>query len=114
MRTAFQPCAPYKFARDPKFQYFMKCYESSESVLPVLHYVAQKTLLLESYTLSIGHAKALAKACEYFGEAGINRIVFDNCGIDDEEFAEILRGCARLRDFKKIIYRYNVLQDESI
>ena len=83
-------------------------------VLPILHYVNKKTLCLQSYTLSIGHAKALAKACENFEHTYINRIIFDNCGIDDGEFAQILKGLNNLKDFKKIIYRYNIFQNESL
>ena len=73
-------------------------------MLPLLRYITKKTLCLQSYTLSIGHAKAIAKACKYFsGE--LNRVIFDNCGLDDEEFAEILEGLAQMRDFKRIVYR---------
>lgn len=71
-------------------------------------------MCLEGYTLSIGHAKALAKACEHFEESGINRIIFDNCGIDDEEFSEILYGLQKLKDFKQITYRYNIMKEASI
>ncbi len=45
-----------------------------------------------SYTLSIGHCKALAKAFEFLDKINVNRVIFDNCGIDDEEFAAILKG----------------------
>jgi hypothetical protein len=64
--------------------------------------------------LSIGHCRALAKACEHFGGFGINRMIFENCGIDDGEFAEILMGIQKLKDFKKIIYRYNSFDEESL
>ena len=102
------------YAKDPKFQWFKVCSENNETILPVLHYVYKKTLCLKSYTLSIGHAKALAKACEFFEQSNINRIIFDNCGIDDEEFAEILNGINKLKDFKKIIYRHNIFQLNSL
>ena len=55
----------------------------------------------------MGHCKALAAACPLFGYMNINRIIFENCGIDDGEFAAILRGLQTLRDLKKIIYRQN-------
>jgi len=38
----------------------------------------------------------------------------DNCGIDDQEFAMILRGLQQMKDFKKIAYRYNIFQRESL
>ena len=81
--------------------------------MPVLDYVHNKCLTLQSYTLSIGHCNALGKAFEHFKDF-INRAIFDNCGIDDKEFASILRGIQKLRDFKKIIYRYNVFSEESL
>ena len=56
----------------------------------------KRTLYLQDYTLSIGHCHGLARACEYFDKIGINRIYFDNCGIDDEEFAAILEGVNKL------------------
>jgi len=79
----------------------------------VLDYVHDNTLCLQSYTLSIGHCNALAKAFEYFDDF-INRVIFDNCGIDDDEFASILRGILKLKDFKKIIYRYNEVHRNSL
>lgn len=103
-----------QYAKDPKFQWFQVCRDTHETVLPVLHYVYKKTLCLKSYTLSIGHAKALAKACELFEKSNINRIIFDNCGVDDDEFSEILNGLNNLKDFKKIIYRHNIFHLKSL
>ena len=34
-------------------------------------------------------------------------MLFDNCGIDDEEFSLILKGLDDLHHFKNIIYRNN-------
>jgi hypothetical protein len=56
----------FKFNEDPKFLYFKQCYQDSELELPVLNYVREKTLCLKSYTLSIGHCKALAKVFGFF------------------------------------------------
>ncbi len=75
--------------------------------------VRGKTLILQNYTLSIGHCNALAAACPFFPKS-INRVYFDNCGIDDEEFASILGGLAQLKDFKSIIYKRNVFDENSL
>jgi len=75
--------------------------------------VRRKTLLLQNYTLSIGHCNALAAACPFLPKS-INRVFFDNCGIDDEEFAAILRGLAQLNDFKSITYKRNVFDELSL
>ena len=82
-------------------------------MLPVLDYVYKKTLCLQSYTLSIGHCNALAQAFQHFDQF-INRVIFDNCGIDDGEFAAILGAVKKLKDFKKIIYRRNCFHTESL
>ena len=103
-----------KYQEDPRYQYFNSCvHKDKELFLPVLEYVHAKTLCLQSYTLSIGHCKALAKAFEYFDEF-CNRVIFDNCGIDDEEMAAILNGILKLKDFKKIIYRQNTFAELSL
>ena len=108
------PAVIEKYKDDPKVQYFNQCvYADQELFLPVLEYVHAKTLCLQSYTLSIGHCNALAKAFEYFDDF-VNRCIFDNCGIDDVEMSAILKGVLTLRDFKKIIYRYNVFAELSL
>ena len=81
-----------RHANDPKFQYFQICTDTCEVVLPVLSHVHKKTLFLKDYTLSIGHAQGLAKACEFFHMMNINRIILDNSGVDDQEFSNILKG----------------------
>ena len=103
-----------KYRDDPKMQYFIQCvYADQELFLPVLEYVHAKTLCLYDYTLSIGHCNALAKAFGYFDDF-VNRVIFDNCGIDDQEMAAIIRGCLKMRDFKKIIYRQNIFAEEAL
>jgi hypothetical protein len=57
--------------------------DENEAYLPVLTYISRDTLCLQSYTLSIGHAKALANSWPFFQYKGIKRVIFDNCGIDD-------------------------------
>lgn len=44
----------------------------------------------------------------------INKVIFDNCGIDDTEFAAILNGINKLKGFNKIVYRYNTFGKESL
>lgn len=82
--------------------------------LPVLEKVYAKTLVLQEYTLSKGHCRGIAQACQYFDHRFVNRIFFSNSGIDDLEFSEILEGLKHLKDFKSIIYRANVFAELSI
>lgn len=114
MKNGNSPMVQEKHRDDPKFQYYLKCQENDDSVLPLLDYVYNKTLCLQGYTLSIGHCKGLAAACSFFGNANINRIILDNCGVDDEEFASMLIGIQGLKDFKKIAYRRNVFMQLSL
>ena len=81
--------------------------------MPLLDKVRGKTLCLTDYTLDIGHCKALAFACSLFDKS-INRVLFDNCGIDDKEFSAILQGLDKLSDFKSIIYKRNVFDELSL
>jgi Ran GTPase-activating protein (RanGAP) involved in mRNA processing and transport len=113
-KIGYEPATLERYRDDPGFAYFWQCERDHELVLPVLKYIDNKTLCLMSYTLSIGHCKALAKACQFLDRLKVNKIVFDNCGIDDEEFATILKGLQKLNDFKKIIYRYNVFDQLSL
>ena len=57
--------------------------------------------------------KGLNRAAEFL-ESVINRVRFDNCGIDDGEMSNLLQAFAKFKDFKSIIYRYNEFSDESM
>jgi len=89
---------------DPKFQYLRTCYTDLNLCLPVLDKIQDKTLALYSYTLSEGHCKALESACRFLS-GKISRILFDNCGISDEEFQSILNGLNLLSGFHSIVYK---------
>ena len=103
-----------KYKDDPKFVFYEHCYNIDKQLfLPLLDHVHEKTLCLEGYTLSIGHCNALVAAFEHFS-GFINRVILDNCGVDDVEFTAILVGIRKLQDFKKIVYRRNIFQEGSL
>jgi hypothetical protein len=77
-----------------------------ELALPILEKVHNKTLCLYDFNLSEVQTKALQNAASFF-ESFVNRVLFDNCGITDEQFAGILAACWDLKDFKSIVYRHN-------
>ena len=77
--------------------------------LPILDKIFKKTICLQDYTMSSGHCKGLARACEFFDAKVVNRILMSNCGINGDQFAMILEGLAKLNDFKSIIYKMNGL-----
>jgi hypothetical protein len=82
--------------------------------LPILEKVWRKTLCLQDYTLSKGHTEGIAIACQYFDPKVINRVLFSNCGIDGDEFTDILNGLAKLDDVKSITYKQNILNLEAV
>jgi len=75
--------------------------------------VSGRTLSLANYTLSAGHCNALNRAAEHFDNF-INRVRFDNCGIDDGEMSNLLQAFSKLKDFKSIIYRFNDFNEDSL
>ena len=78
--------------KNPKLHYFLQCQDDLDLALPILDKIFKKTLVLQEYTLSKGHCRGLARACQFFDHRVINRVLFNNCGIDDGEFSHILEG----------------------
>lgn len=76
-------------AEHPEYLYYMECSQDTDTPLPILSHIYANTLTLANYTLSGGHCKALNRAAKYL-QTNINRVRFDNCGIDDEEMADLL------------------------
>lgn len=99
---------------DPKIHYFQQCKEDLDLALPIIEKVFKKTLVLQEYTLSEGHCRGLARACQFFDHKFVNRVLFNNCGIDDSEFSSILEGLNHLKDFKSIIYKMNAFGELSL
>ena len=99
---------------DPKVHYFLQCQSDLDLALPILDKIFKKTLMLREYTLSEGHCRGLARACQYFDHKFVNRVLFDNCGINDYEFSQILDGLSKLKDFKSIIYKLNTFGELSL
>ena len=93
-------------ADDPRFRYFVECESEMILAIPILEKVHNKNLILYDFTISPIHAKALQMAVKYF-ENFVTKILFDNCGLNDESFAKIIDSCNQLKDFKSIIYRKN-------
>lgn len=98
---------------DPKFQYLRTCQADDNLCLPVLDKIVNKTLALYSYTLSEGHCKALQSACRFL-DGQISSILFDNCGICDDEFEYILKGILLLNGFHSIVYKQNTFDQLSM
>ena len=99
---------------DPRIKFFQECRSELDVCLPILDKILRKTIYLQDYSLSDGHCKGLAVACQFFDPKLVNRILFSNCGINGDQFAMILEGLAKLSDFKSIVYKMNGINQRSI
>ena len=100
-------------AEHPEYVYYVACAQDTDLPLPILSHIFGNTLTLSDYTLSSGHCQGLNSAAQFL-QGKINRVRFDNCGIDDGEMAQLLSAFAQFKDFKSIIYRHNELHEESL
>ena len=82
--------------------------------LPILDKIWKKTLCLQNYYLSEGNILGLAKACEVLDYRAVNRIMLCNNGINGDQLAEIVEGMAKLREFKSLIYKQNLININSL
>ena len=82
--------------------------------LPILDKIWKKTLCLQNYYLSEGNISGLAKACEVLDYRAVNRIMLCNNGINGDQLAEIVEGMAKLREFKSLIYKQNMINMNSL
>jgi len=62
--------------------------------------------------MSMGHCEALGNALKI--DKTIKRLLFKNCGLDDEEFSVILEACSQMEDFKSLIYHTNNFDEHCI
>ena len=83
-------------------------------MLPLINKIRNRKLILKDYTLNSGHCLALAEVWTTLGKPELDVCFFDNCGIDDEEFASLLEGFYALNDLKLLYYKENVLNALAI
>ena len=99
---------------DPKLVFHISCEQDKFVALPILDKIVNKTLFLSNYNLTAGHCSGLAAACGKLDSNKVNRVLFNNCGIDGNQFAKILNSLANVDDLKSIIYKKNQLNAESV
>ena len=88
-KVANMPLVQETHDKHPEYLYYMECSQDTDTPLPILSHIYSNTLTLANYTLSSGHCKALNRAAAFL-QTNINRVRFDNCGIDDGEMAFLL------------------------
>jgi hypothetical protein len=81
--------------------------------LPITNKIVEGVLRLDDYKLNLGLCNALGNVLEDLGEA-ITTIDLRNNGINDYDFAHILRGAVLNPHIKSISIRNNDFRDESL
>ena len=54
------------------------------------------------------------EACKIIDYNQMNKVLFNNCGLNGNKFAKILEGLVQVKDFKSIIYKKNELNSLAI
>ena len=62
----------------------------------------------------MGVIEGLAAACEWLDHKFVNRMLFDNNGIDGDHLATLLEGALKMEDFKALIIRRNLVNNAMI
>lgn len=68
---------------------------------------------MTNYSLDKGNCESLNLTFQLFDKS-VNRVLFDNCRIDDQNFATILKGLQNMPDVKSIIYKRDVFDEHSL
>ena len=80
--------------------------DATEILLPIINKVQDGVLALQDYTLSIGQCRGLARVLAKT-KLRLETVFLDNCGVDDAEAANLLRGFCATDDFRKFYYKDN-------
>lgn len=69
--------------------------------------------MLQDYTLDSGHLSGLAAAIGKT-EMKVDSVLFDNCGIDDEELSLLLTGLLSVDQIRIFAYKNNVFKEQGM
>lgn len=58
-----------------------------------------------------GHCNGLVKALQCSNDLVLEEVMFENCGIDDQECNILLEGFKRLSNLHTFVYKVNVFMD---
>ena len=86
----------------------------SHLVMPLMRKVKGKTLTFQQYTLTKQQVKALAHAVQYLDSAKVNRVHFENCGLNDDDLAGFFAAFAKVRDFKAVTVKQGTVGDRGM
>lgn len=98
--------------QDVGFQMMKKLIEAGERPKQLKIVPHEKLLLLKEEAMSEAFVESLVRTARGFGSY-IQKIVLDNVGMKDDEFARLLKSIGQLKSFKSIVYRKNALGEKS-
>ena len=98
--------------QDVGFKMMKKLMEAGERPKQLKIFPAEKLLFVKDEALSKAFVESLANTARGFGSS-IQRIVLDNLGMKDDDFATILISLRDIKSFKSIVYRKNAVGDKS-
>lgn len=104
----------HKLRHDPMLVYHTVLSNSREVTLPLVSKVKKGKLILQNYTLDSGHMLGLACAIKQTKQPVIESILFDNCGIDDNELSILLEGCLEMQSLNHFVYKNNILMNQGL
>lgn len=58
-------------------------FKAGEVSLPIIEKITDRKLLLQNYTIDKGHLSGLIKAINCSETLPLEKVMFENCGIDD-------------------------------
>ena len=94
------------YANDIQHIFMESMTAATEILLPIINKVENGVLPLQDYTLSIGQCRGLAAVMEKT-KLPIETLFLDNCGVDDEELADLFKGFQAIDDFRRFYYKDN-------
>lgn len=107
------PIAALKYANDPKFTYFMSIKSQMSLALPLLAKVVNKQLSLHNYSLGTAHCIAFGETCKVNSNF-MSKLVLNNNGLKDEDFATLLNGMQHLKALNVIDVTKNIVGEASV
>jgi hypothetical protein len=94
-------------------KYLQMCKNEKVLPLPIISKISEGVLSLDDYKLNFGLCKALSNILDDL-EDSIFKIDLRNNGINDSDFAEIIRGAIKNPHIRSLSLRNNELREESL
>ena len=110
---ADDPSMSEMLKQDPKFKFFETQVKNGEMPQSLLDGILNKTLVIQNKKLTAGTTSALAESVANFNDF-VSKIVLENNGILDQDFAGLLESINELKSFRSISIKKNELGHQSV